>query len=482
MNENNILENPVFESYWLSHANADSVFQWLKEKQSGHLSEEIVEILLERHELLIELGLALYCKLSDETALNLYKNGDATIKKAVLAGPSVAEGILSLLGEWWVSKSGILEELLQSFDENLESLGMLLSNKNIPIDVLVDLYRRGIPDSEYSQSLAENHFEGLTDDQWLKAIARTISNPILSNSTYREHMLSGLHVRIDHPLSRCPICKMFEAAWDLFALVPVNNLSSFVLAHLGETLTPYGEGRILSGGGESLSRGRGKDRVLDDIKRWEKAESDDKDGRFRKCRVALGRLLDDDVLKDSDDFALRQAYYLNRSWKKPEEVREAFEKDKKKFLDVAIKNPSLYVKEDTRRELRICCEEYFYHTQGDPLISYSDRFDEMSDSMERQHPEWFTEPGDDPPFHQISDLSIRAEKRLVYLQEQMKAISKELIGIQSENDEEKASLIDKIKIALNQSTELILSKSVLTMIWTAVITAVLVGIILHLTK
>ena len=479
MNENNLLENPIFESYWLSHANADTIFQWLKKQQPGYITEEITEALLERHESLIKLGLALYCKLSDEAALSLYRNGDTTIKKAVLAGPSVAADMLSIFRGWWVSKSGVLRELLQSFDENLGMLEILLSNRHIPIDVLINLYRRGIPTNRYSQPLTDSHFRGLTDDQWIKAIARTISNPVLSNSYYREHMLSSMHRHVYHPYDGCSVCKMFEAAWNLFALVPVNDLSSYVLAHLGKILAPYGDGRITSGGGGSIPRERSKVQVLKDIKRWEKAGSDDKDGYFRDCRIALGRLLEEDALKDGADVGLRQAYYLNLSWKKPDEVREAFQKDKDKFLDVAVENQSLYLEENIRSELRECCWEYWSGCPNDDLGIHLRRFEEMSDSLERQHPEWFADPGDDPPFHQISDLNLRAEERLVFLQKQIKAISKELIGIQSENDEDKTSLIDKIKIVLNQSTQLILSKFLSTMIWTALIAAVLVGIILH---
>ena len=411
MKDNNILENPAFESYWLAHADADSVFQWLKEQQRGYLSEEIVEILLERDEPLIKLGLALTCKLSDETALSLYRNGDATIKKAVLAGPSAAEGMFGInISGWWVSDSGVLEELLQSFDENLGLLGMLLSNKYIPIDMLINLYTRAIPTRRRYSRLTDNHFGGLTDEQWLQAIACTISNPILRNSHYREHMESGLHDELDHPLSRCEVCAVFEAAWSVFGFVPVNDLSSTVLSHLGKILACYGDGRTTNGSEWWISRERNNSGVLKDIKRWEKTESDDKYGYFHDCRLALGRLLEEAELKDSADVALRQAYYLNRSWKKPEEVREAFEKDKDKFLDVAIRNQSLYVQEDIRNALRRCCEEFLY-SQDVPFISYSERFREMSDSLERQHPEWFTESGEDPPFHQVNELSLRAEIR-----------------------------------------------------------------------
>ena len=261
---------------------------------------------------------------------------------------------------WWVSDFGVLEELLQSFDENLELLGMLLSNKHVPIDVLIGLYRRGIPERRNSQSLTGNHFRGLTDEHWLKAIACTTSNPILSNSIYREHELSGLHDELDHPLSRCEVCKMFEAAWNLFGFAPVNDVSSGVLSRFADTLAPYGDGRITSGTSS-----------LEVIKRWEKNESDDEFGNFRKCRVALGRLLEEDKLKDSTDVALRQAYYLNRYWEKPEEVREAFEKDNDEFLDVAVENQSLYVKEDIRCELRECCLRYHSPEDVHPVFILS---------------------------------------------------------------------------------------------------------------
>ena len=66
----------------------------------------------------------------------------------------------------------------------------------------------------------------------------------------------------------------------------------------------------------------------------------------------------------------------------------------------------------------------------------------------------------------------------MFLQKQIKAISQELIGTKSENDdsswfeEEKASLIDKMKAALDQSNEIILSKLASVTGW-----AVSVGIV-----
>ena len=80
---------------------------------------------------------------------------------------------------------------------------------------------------------------------------------------------------------------------------------------------------------------------------------------------------------------------------------------------------------------------------------------------------------DDPPFHLVSNLNLRAEKRLNFLQKQEKTISEEIRN-HAEN-------LDKIKTE-NQSSQLILSKFVSTLekvIWTALIAG---AIILGLSK
>ena len=78
----------------------------------------------------------------------------------------------------------------------------------------------------------------------------------------------------------------------------------------------------------------------------------------------------------------------------------------------------------------------------------------MSDWLKGQHPEWFAEFGDTPPFDEVTDSNLRTDKRLEYLQKQIEAISEE-VGTQSEN-------IHKIS-AENQSNRLVLSKFVSTL-------------------
>jgi hypothetical protein len=73
-----MIENHEFTSYWLSHASADVVFEWLREYRLGKYigeTEEIEKTLIERNEPLINLGLALYGHQA-ETGLSFFRNGD----------------------------------------------------------------------------------------------------------------------------------------------------------------------------------------------------------------------------------------------------------------------------------------------------------------------------------------------------------------------------------------------------------------------
>ena len=460
MNEKkDILEQPVFESYWLSHANPDAVFEWLREQKPyfdfiGGKGDDIETVLIERNEHLINLGLALFARLNSETALRLFRNGDVNIKKAVLAGPSVSSDALGLIDNWIVEEAGVLKELLQSFDDNVELLYELLSNKDLFSDILVNLYHRS------------TSFAVLTDEQWLKAIQCSISNPQLRGpSSFRERTA---FIFSEHPC---------QAAWKLYNTVPVHAESARVLARLGEQLAPHGDSRV-------PHAPSGMD-VLNTIKRWE-VEGDDKYDYFCKCRATLGRLLKDEELKDSDDIALRQAYY-GGGWRnrKPEEVREAFEKDRGKFLDVAIKNLSFYRNEHVRDELRRCCHDYAFKDEYHGGESWDfgwqhhlDIFDSQHDRLRKHEPKWFPDFDGEIPFEEINDLSLRAEERLMFLQNQIKAISRELVGKKSKGDdaswpdEEETSLIEKMKAELDQSNELILSKLGVVTGW-----AVFVGIV-----
>ena len=411
MSKDPVMENEEFLKYWLIHADANSVFEWLREyKPSLSFKEEIQTVLIERHEPLINLGLALYATgLSDETSLSLFRNDDRTIKKAALSSVIPIKLLVS-----WIESPEVLGEILKSFDEEL--LKTLLSNESVPEEVLVFLYKR------------EKPFDSLTDEQWLKAIAFTVSNP-----------------RIGTPLDGWPwdffefgsYQQVFSTGWKLFETLPVNKDSAAVLSHLGENLVP--------------DKPHDMD-VFATIKRWEGENDESSDAYFfdvyLKCRYVLAKLIDEgkgigtefESLKDNDDLALRLSYYNRFRAHKPEEVRELFEKDNNKFLDVAIYNTKLYMNENIREELRQCCRDY-----EDPyaLMIYPKNFTEQVERLTKDHPEWFPDFDGTIPFDAIEDPLQRVNKRLGFLQQQTRTLSQTLIGT-----EDQPSSIDYIHSAV----------------------------------
>ena len=399
MKKDRIMENHEFQMYWISHANPEMVFEWLKEQKLifrySSSREEIEKVLIERHEPLINLGLALYVELSGETALRLFRNGDRTIKKAVLAGPSIEEGLDSRAGP--LSPAGALyedfKEILDFFDQEL--LESALSNGSIPDHLLVSLYKKQEP------------FANLTDEQWLRAIWCTTSNPRLG-TPYDGLMGSSGHYR--H-------YKVFTAGWKLFETLPVNEVSALLLFHLGKSLLPYQPHDM---------------DVHATIKRWEKQD----DAHFAGCRSALAGLIPvSPELKNSDDIALRESYYSRFTTSNPEEIKELYEKDYDKFVEVAIYNPSLYRNGEVREALSECC--WNCNLSSTFGLWYANAFKAQEERLTEEHPEWFVDFDEDIPFNAVKDPVMRANSRLEFLQKQIKIISQNLIG-------------DEVKIALDQ--------------------------------
>ncbi|RKU15597.1 hypothetical protein C6501_06795 [Candidatus Poribacteria bacterium] len=415
MSKDQVMENEEFLKYWLTHADANSVFEWLREEKPYFTTseEEIATVLIERDEPLINLGVALYGRrLSNKTLQHLYSNDDRRIKKAALSANFGIPIIVS-----WAASPEVLGEILNSFDEEL--LNSLLSNESIDQRLLVFLYKR------------ERYFSNLTDKQWLKAIAFTVSNP-----------------RIGTPLDKYPPSlnefgsyhEVFSTGWKLFETLSVNQETAVVLSHLGENLVP--------------TEPPGMD-VFATIKRWEvesEAEEEPLLNAYDRCRFVLAKLIREysgtefESLKDSDDLALRSSYYDRFRAKKPEEVRKLFEKDNDKFLNVAIYNTNLYRSEDIREELRKCCFDYEHPPSYIALRSYPASFNAEVERLTKEHPEWFPDFKGDIPFDEVEDPLQQANMRLESLQKQTKVLSKKLIESEFEDE---PSLIDEIRIAIN---------------------------------
>ena len=148
--------------------------------------------------------------------------------------------------------------------------------------MITDLYER------------TRHSKDLTNAQWLRAIGFTIP-------------LRGDTSPFPHYVLPEELYKWFGASWKLFETLPVNDESAAILSRLEERLAPYGQ-NVIQYAPSNMD-------VPATIKRWKKTESENDPYFFchyRRCRATLGRLLEEDALRDSDDIALRQAYYNSR--------------------------------------------------------------------------------------------------------------------------------------------------------------------------
>ena len=459
MNQDKRMENHEFKMYWLSHASPDAVFEWLR-NQEHHDSyqEEIDKVLIGRDEPLINLGLALW-GYRPETGARLFKNGDRTIKKAVMSGRSIQHafrGGLFQVKEW----QGVLMRLLDSFDENLDILESYFSNEFIRDRLLVALYERQTP------------FDELTDEQWFKAIGCTISNPRL-NTPYHGLMDFFADMSYHH---------VFTAAWKLFETLPVNETSVFVLELLGEKLLPV--------------KPHDMD-VLATIRRWDvEGSSQDSSievgylGEFGMCRYNLARLIgtytsEFKSLKDSDDIALRRSYYQRFRPRNQEEIRELFEKEKEKriFLNAAIENLNLFMSEDFRSQLRECCLEGRKSSSalGFGNLGILQSFLDKCDRLKQLHPEWFPDYNGRLPFDDVNDPVLRTDKRLEFLQKKVNTITQKLV--ESEDDDQQ-TLIGEVKAILSESNQRLterlssLTTQSKTISWGGLIIGLLIGFIL----
>ena len=382
---------------------------------------DIEGMLIQRHDPLINLGLAFYAELTEENATTLFRNGDETTKQALLSGPSVRSGHVSC----WIDKdSEILSELLQSFDDNIKILWFLFANESIEHDLLVSLYERQEP------------FNELTDEQWFNAVNCSSLNQSLSCSSYQD---------LEREFLGFEYQRAFKAAWNLFEILPVNAKSARVLSQFGALLAPYGEVNI--------------PKAPDDmdvpalIRRWEVDEPSDnwiETRDFRCCQFALRSL---------------SRVHGIRSYPTQIGIRKAYELDKDGFLTVALKSDYPYRKEEHRRELAKCCDEQDSKEKyGYEIREYSNSFEWRLNYLQQKHPEWFP---DSDGFYgmeldEIDDVGLRTERRLEGLEEEMKSISQKMQGL------------------IEEQTSSALSQIYKAILWVMII--IIIGLIAILTK
>jgi hypothetical protein len=397
------MEIDEFEIFRLKNSSPESVFNWLRENRpvnksdfsslSGPDREEIEKELLSLKQPLIDLGLAFY-GYEAETGLELFKQDNRTIKKAVLAGTTVGRGLTTS----WVEDNGVLKQLVKDFDKDL--LAAYISNKNIKDDVLVNLFEK----SEY--------FNSLSEEKWITLIWLSTSNKRLSEP-YDDSWMDGASEYLYN--------KVFTSAWHLFETLPVNKKSAAMLSQLGEQLVANKPHDI---------------DVMAVLQRWKNDEASEEKSlsdSFLWCRYHLAKLFPDygsefKALVDSGDLALRQSYYTRFRPDKPEDIRKYYDKDGEEFLFFAVENERLYFSEETRKALHDCCWD-----NKDSDLLYPNLFNSRSDYFKKKHPDWFEDEYGYLPIDQIEDKDELDKIQLRYsikLQEKIQELTRKIEGLE----------------------------------------------------
>lgn len=398
--------------YLLEHSDPISVFQWLKanpvklKESLNEDREEFETALFVRNEPLIHLGLALYG--SDETiGVQLYENGDETIKKAVAGGASVGGGFLS---DGWVPD--LLPEMLKEWNKNV--LKILFSNEYLPDNILVNLFERTAP------------FDSLDEDKWLQLCAYTSWNDRLSTS-YESVWMDGW--------DEYKYNLVFTSAWRLFDKLPQTPYAAKVLIKLGEKLVIHKPSDM---------------NVMAVIEKWG-IKNDTAAGNFEMARSYLANLIPSysaefKELKNSDDIALRKAYYRNLQHLKPKDVEDGFERDGKEFIDAALNNQHMFSNQEVRGMLKDVCWKAPDERNDMDFPNY---FNFRCEYWIKQYPEWFKDDWTgELPFEEIEDKNEQLRKRVEYLNLQVNEIHKSLLGKDECPNDDKIETIEYLKSEL----------------------------------
>lgn len=317
--------------YLLEHSEPAYIFEWLSKNQVENPywsdREELELSLLDRNDPVINLGLALY-GFENAVREQLYKEGDETIRLAVLSSPIIKSDFFN---KKWITD--LIPELLAEW--NVENLWALFSNKHLHDDILVQLFERAAP------------FDSLDEEKWIILCNSAAQNDRLS-TPYDDTYIDGFAYGSYH--------HVFTAAWRLFDKFPKSPQAAGVLSNIAENLIP--------------DKPSGMD-VMRVIKKWNTGPDHKDADSFAWVRTYLCNLLSGskfEALKDSNDFALRKAYYRYLYNPKPEQIKEGFEKDGTDYIDAALNNKYIFMKEDSRQALRRACSDSI--EKDDALINY----------------------------------------------------------------------------------------------------------------
>ena len=388
------------ETYLLKHSEAQFVFDSLEKnsrKKIGFMDEDrskLEEILIERNNPIIDLGLALYGSTPD-VGYELFKRPDKELQIATLSGTQVLKEFLGK--DDFVDR--VLNDLIEKDDTELYRA--FFSNDLLPDEIIISLYKR------------EKPFDTMDDRDWVLCCSYTDQNKRIS-TPYNSTWIDGL-AEYDYN-------KLFSAGWNLFQTFPKTPLAANVLSQLASIWVVHPPYDI---------------NVIDMISRWKKETDDDSDA-YDNARSYGANMIQDfedefKELKNSDDLALRKAYYRNQKWVKSEDVLEGFEKDSIDYIDEALNNKSIFANAEAREALRQACWD-----APDPgsHMDQPNYFNGRSEYWQSQHPEWFKDEWTgELPFEEIENQNDRIEKRIEHLSDGLNKLNEKL-SVDDENERE----------------------------------------------
>ncbi len=377
--------------YLLEHSDPTSVFEWLKnnqlKRQQEEDREELENALLDRNNPVINLGLALYG--SDlRVGKKLYEEGNEVIKRAVLSGSTISPG---LPGRSWIIE--LLPEILTEWNE--DNLKELFSNSFLPDDSLVQLFEREVP------------YDSLDDEKWMLLCGFASLNDRLS-SPYDSIWMDGW--------AEYQYSLVFTSAWWLYDKFPQTRLAANILFSLGAKLVAE-EPHDMD--------------VQAVIEKWRTEPDHENADEFARARSYLANLIPSwshefKALKDSDDLALRQAYYRNLRYPKPDDIKDGFDKDGEEFVMEALLNKHMFVDESTRNALKKACWDApdEHHRMDLP-----NDFNAQCEHWASKHPEWFKDDWTREDYSNDEE----SKNTIDYLKSELEAIAQVLVKIHNKN-------------------------------------------------
>lgn len=346
----------------------DAVVRYLEERGAELVKHPYMETtdeafeqaLLDRHDPLIDLALARWCKY-DVTgrALLLANRGDTThaqaIRLSLLANEAAgAVAIFGGIGET------IADWLPSTSDEGLTTL---FSNPSLRDEFLEVFFTGGLA------------WQCLSEAQRLTVLRALPKNPRMSKP-YDQSFADGYAEHVHN--------KVFESAWKLAGTVPTTAPWGFALGWLFDVLLPIGYG------------------IEDPLAlaaRWNVPDDEGvKYGQlssFQNVRKGLARLALKKSPKRAEEFlasedpALRAAVYSSCGLG-VEQIQQAIERDPDFALDQMLYNVRLWRRQEERDALRA---GVWTVVQADPRsdLMPHNLYNSMSQRMEREHPDWFVE-------------------------------------------------------------------------------------------